>query len=251
MEKEIPQIIHYIWFGNNPKSELILKCINSWKEKMPDWEFREWNESNYDINKNAYIKEAYECKKYAFASDYARFDILYKYGGIYLDTDVEMLKPIPKEFLKFNGFTGIEGNNKIAPGLILAARPKNKIIGEIKEMYDNIHFLQNGKMNQKTVVSYTTEIFKKYGFIENGKTQLIANFKIFSYEYFCAFDFLNRKFHITKNTISIHHYTSTWNQSLKRKMFIKVKKIINNIIGEKNFIKIVTIKRKIFGIRGE
>ena len=114
----IPKIIHYCWFGYNKKPELIEKCIESWHKFLPDWEFREWNESNYNVNKNEYIKEAYKQKKWAFVSDYARFDILNQYGGVYLDTDVELLKPISDEILQHEAFTGFQSNNRVNPGLI-------------------------------------------------------------------------------------------------------------------------------------
>ena len=247
---KIPRKIHYIWFGKGPKSELILKCIESWKKFLPDWEFIEWNESNYDITKSPYIKEAYESKKYAFAADYARFDILYKYGGIYFDTDVELLKPIPEEFLNYAGFTGVEGNKKIAPGLVFAAQPQNKILKEIKDFYDREHFILDNKMNMHTVVEYTTAIFREHGFIENGKMQYIDNFVIFPVEYFCAYDFDIREFNITDKTISIHHYTFAWGNMYK-KTLIKLKMVLKKIVGINNYKKILKIKRKFFGIRGE
>jgi len=245
MNNKIPKIIHYIWFGNKPKSDLILKCISSWKEKLPDWEFIEWNENNYNVNKAQYIKEAYDCGKYAFASDYARFDILYQYGGVYLDTDVELLKAIPDDFLEYDGFCGVEGNNKIAPGLVFATKPKNSLVKEIVDMYDYTSFFINGNQNLKTVVDYVTDIFRKYGFIENGKNQFVSNFKIFSVEYFCAFDFDIREFNITKNTISIHHYACSWG-SKKKKIINKIKMLIKKIIGKNNYKKIVLKKRRAF-----
>ncbi|MDU4761623.1 MAG: glycosyltransferase [Clostridium perfringens] len=244
---EIPNIVHYIWFGNNEKSELIKTCIESWKKYLPDWEFMEWNERNYDVNKSLYIKEAYESKKYAFAADYARFDILYKYGGVYFDTDVELLKKIPEHFMKYDGFTAVEGNNKIAPGLVFAVKPKNKIVKEIKDLYDKEKFIINGEMNTNTVVEYTTSVFKKYGFKENGQFQNIENIHVFPVEYFCAFDFDIREFNITKNTISIHHYTATWvssNLKLKR----KVQNCLKKFLGVKVYKKLLNLKRKFFGV---
>ena len=108
----IPKRIHYCWFGNNPKPRLIQKCIASWKRMLPDWEISEWNETNYDVTKNAYIAEAYKQKKWAFVVDYARFDILNQYGGVFLDTDVELLKPIPDSFLAYQAFTGFDRESR-------------------------------------------------------------------------------------------------------------------------------------------
>src|SRR5215510_15199585 len=103
----IPKIIHYCWFGGNPLSELALKCIASWKKYFPNYEIKEWNESNYDVHKIPYTSEAYNAKKYAFVSDYARFDILYQYGGIYFDVDVEVIKQFG-DILNDTGFMGME-----------------------------------------------------------------------------------------------------------------------------------------------
>lgn len=102
----IPHVIHYCWFGNNPKPKLVTDCISTWKKYFPDWEIKEWNEDNYNVRAIPYIQEAYEAKKWAFVADYARFDILYQYGGIYLDSDVEFIKPLPPQFLQLKGFTG-------------------------------------------------------------------------------------------------------------------------------------------------
>lgn len=247
---EIPHTIHYIWFGRNPKSELIERCIASWKNYLPEWKYVEWTEENYDINKSAYIKEAYELKKFAFASDYARFDILYRYGGIYLDTDVEMLKPIPTNYLQFPGFVGIESNNKIAPGLILATQPGNRIIKEILDLYNSERFIVDGKENSCTVVQYATSVFKKHGFLENGKMQIIEGIRIFPADYFCAYDFSVREFNVTSNTISIHHYSYTWGSDY-HKAVIQLKMWIKNLVGINNYRKLLSLKRKLFGVKPE
>ena len=244
--EQIPKTIHYIWFGKNEKSKLIKKCIESWKKYLPGYEIIEWNEDNYDINKSKYIKEAYENKKYAFAADFARFDIIYNYGGIYFDTDVELLKPIPEEFLKYQGFMGMEGNKKAAPGLILASKTREMLMREILDKYENMEYKNNGE--NETVVDITTNILKEHGFVENGEKQQIANFVIFPSEYFCAYDFDTREFEITSNTISIHHYAFTWG-SKKDKIIRKMKTIVRKIIGRKMYKNILNVKRKIFGIR--
>ena len=106
----IPHIIHYIWFGGAEKPKVVLECIESWRRFFPGWEIKEWNESNYNINKCQYMIDAYQLKKYAFVSDYARFDVLYEYGGIYLDVDVEFIKPLPADFLEHECIAGFEGS---------------------------------------------------------------------------------------------------------------------------------------------
>ena len=127
----IPKIIHYCWFGGNPLPESAKKCIASWRKFLPDYQIKEWNEDNFDVNSIPYTQEAYEAKKYAFVSDYARFWILYKYGGLYFDTDVEVIKSF-KELLENEAFAAFETEKYIAPGLVLWAKePKNGIIGEM------------------------------------------------------------------------------------------------------------------------
>ena len=110
----IPKVIHYCWFGHNPLPESAVKCINSWRKFMPDYEIKEWNEDNFDVNAIPYTAEAYQMKKYAFVSDYARFWILYQYGGLYFDTDVELIKPID-DIVEKGPFMGIEETCKIIP----------------------------------------------------------------------------------------------------------------------------------------
>lgn len=250
-EERIPHIIHYIWFGGGSKTELIKRCIKSWREKLPGWEIKEWNENNFDVESCTYMKQAYESKKYAFASDYARFAVLYEYGGIYLDTDVEVLKSFPEEMLENSGFAGVESNYKIAPGLVFACEPGNRLVKEILEVYQKEKFvLEDGRQNTMTVVEYVTKVFQKYGFLMNGKEQLIEGIRIYSCEYFCAYDFITREFSITDNTVCIHHYTATW-ASPKDKIVRKIKDSIKKVVGIEGYKRLIHIKRKLFGVSGE
>ncbi len=244
----IPKKIVYIWFGKGEKSELIQRCILTNHDVLNGWDFVEYTEENYDVSSCKYIVEAYRKKKYAFASDFARFDILYKYGGVYVDTDVEFIKCIPDYFLNGKGFTGIEANNKIAPGLVFACEPGNLIVKEIIESYKNDSFiLLNGKMNTKTVVDRVSEIFAKYGFKNDGTEQVIEGFHIYPCECFCAYDFVTGEFEVTDRTFSIHHYTATW-LPFHKKMKKACKKMIRDIISIENYKKLVQVKRKFFGI---
>lgn len=242
----IPKTIHYFWFGNNPKNELIRKCMASWGKYLPEWKITEWNENNYDVNKNQYMSEAYHCQKYAFVADYARFDILYRYGGIYLDTDVEMIKPFPQKILQNQAFTGVESNHKIAPGLIFACMPYNPIVKEILSRYNNEHFLHDGEMNTKTVVDYVTEVFVEHGFKANGKEQIVEGFHVYPCEYFCAYDFDIREFYPTEKTISMHRYNATW-VTKKSKIKRKIQDLIKKCVGINGYKKILKIKRIVFG----
>lgn len=200
--------IHYCWFGGNPLSDIIKKCIESWKKECPDYEIVEWNESNFDIHCCKYVEEAYNNKKWAFVSDYARFQILYKNGGVYVDTDVELIKNIDS---LPNCFVGFESEKLVNSGLIRAAEIGDVICKEMIESYKLDKFvLEDGSFNTKTVCIRETEILQKYGLKLNGKMQVVKGTTIYPTEYFCPKDFSTGKLNITENTYSIHHYDASW-----------------------------------------
>lgn len=234
----IPKKIHYCWFGYNPKPKLIQKCIESWKKYMPDYEIIEWNESNYDFNKIEYIREAYSKKKWAFVVDYARFDILNTHGGIFLDTDVELLKPIPEEYLSYEGITGFESGGKIAPGLIYASLPKQKLLTEIMNYYQSKPF-----STDETICDIVTKILINNGLVLEDKIQVISNIAIFPQEYFCCFDHETQLFNITENTISIHHYFASWSPWF-RKLKFKSIKLLASFLGAERYKKLKRIIKK-------
>ena len=183
----IPKKIHYCWFGGNSLPELATKCIDSWKKFCPDYEIIEWNESNFDINCCDYVREAYQAKKWAFVSDYARFKILYENGGLYFDTDVEMIKSLD-DIISNGGFMGRESDAdvSVAPGLGLAVSPGLELYREILDFYHKQHFInKDGNLNLNTVVDYTTEILLKYGLKNTEEIQQIAGINIYPKEYFC------------------------------------------------------------------
>lgn len=211
----IPKKIHYCWFGKNTLREREQKCIQSWKKYLPDWEIIEWNETNYNIERIPYVKEAYDQKKWAFVSDVARLEILYKYGGLYLDTDVELIKPI-NEIIKNGDFMGIEsykgGKVNVNPGLIIGVKQHNPIIKDILDSYDNEHFLKGERNSSKyTIVERTTKILiDKYGLKNNNCFQKLAYLNIYPSFYFCPMDYKTGNINITNNTYSIHWYSSSW-----------------------------------------
>ena len=240
----IPKTIHYIWFGKNPKPEIVVKCIESWKLYMPDYEIIEWNEDNYDVFKNQYIKEAYNAKRWAFVSDYARFDILNQYGGIYFDTDVEVLKPFPKDLLNLRAFTGMESTNDIAPGLVFGCEPHFSFLLQILSDYEKSHFIIDGKENPITVNSRLTLMLEQCGYKKNGAKQTINDITIFPSEIFCGYDLDVFEPAITDNTISTHHYASTWAyNSFKVKRSLQ--KALKKIVGVNNYRSILMRIRKI------
>jgi hypothetical protein len=222
----IPKIIHYCWFGGNPLPELAQKCIASWRKCFPYYEIKEWNEANYDVHKISYTSEAYNAKKYAFVSDYARFDILYQYGGIYFDTDVEVIKPF-ENILKNGGFMGFESLGSVAAGLGIGCNAGLGVIYEILGFYSGIHFLNtDGSYNMHTVVEYVTEILKKHGLKMENTIQHFDGFTVYPIEYFCPFSLRDYSLNITDNTHSIHHYEASWiSKSEKKWKFFRKKSI--------------------------
>jgi mannosyltransferase OCH1-like enzyme len=232
----IPKIIHYCWFGRNPLPELALKCIESWKKFLPDYEIKEWNEDNYDVHKIPYISEAYNAKKYAFVSDYARFDILYQYGGIYFDTDVEVIKDLTT-IIENGAFAGVEKGGELNAGLGIASPATMEIFKEILNSYADEHFINSdGSLNLKTVVTRVSEIFYKYGFVREDKIQDIAGVRVYPTEYFCPKNYFTGELKITKNSYTIHWYDGSWcsDEAKKRNCYaIKVKsKLGKNFISQ-------------------
>ena len=218
---QIPKIIHYCWFGRNPLPPMAVKCIESWKKILPDYEIKEWNEDNFDIHMTPYIEEAYHLKKYAFVSDFARFWVLYNYGGVYFDVDVEVIKPID-DIVARGPFMGVEllsneatyrGYRGLpAAGLGMAAYPNFEPLKDMMQYYHNRHFISlRGKPNQKTVVIIVTDIL-----LDNGGTfdpynvSECLGFHIYPQEYFNPKALPAGDITITNNTRSIHHYAGSW-----------------------------------------
>ena len=223
----IPKTIHYIWLGGNELPKIAEKCIASWKKFCPDYEIKRWDESNLNIDICEYCREAYDCKKYAFASDVLRYDILAKEGGIYLDIDVEIIKPID-EFLKNACFMGFEKYNSVNPGLIIGAEKGNVDIQNLFNMYHKDHFLQDGKQNLKTVCERAVEYLVSKGLILNNKTQHVSTAMVYTSEFFNPTDLRTQKLKITRNTHSIHNYNASW-YSLRQKFKRGVKTFFNKI----------------------
>ncbi|MCQ5140772.1 glycosyltransferase family 32 protein [Enterocloster bolteae] len=214
----IPKKIHYCWFGGNPLPNTALKCIESWKKFFPDYEIIQWNEQNYDISKIRYIKEAYETKKYAFVSDYARFDVLYQYGGLYFDTDVEVIKAFD-DILNTGAFMGceIDGDKSdknsilVNPGLGLAIEKGNPLYKEILDYYDTQSFFDfDGTVNTTTVVTRTTEILLQKGLKNINSIQKVEGITIYPKDYFNPRNNNTGKLKKTGDTHSVHWYSQSW-----------------------------------------
>ncbi|GAA6530444.1 glycosyl transferase [Segatella asaccharophila] len=242
----IPKIIHYCWFGGNPLPESAKKCIASWHKFLPDYEIKEWNESNFNVNIIPYTAEAYKAKKYAFVSDYARFYILYKYGGLYFDTDVEVIRNMDDIIARgpFMGFEKTNNSNTIQlwvnPGLGLGASIGNDFYKSILEYYRDIHFHTSVNLQyQETVVSITTKLLKGKGLIINNQYQEIDGLYIYPSDFFDPMNEITFKLSITDNTRSIHLYSGSWlGKTAKRKMKLK------RILGPYFTSLILWLKRK-------
>ncbi len=211
----IPKVIHYCWFGGSPLTALARKCIASWEKYLPGYEIKEWNESNFDVGVIPYTRDAYEARKYAFVSDYARFWVLYRYGGVYFDTDVEVLKPIDDIIAKgpFMGFELLkpDGTLAVAPGLGLAAEGGMPLYEEILQQYEVMSFLTpDGHHNPFTMIPMVTGILQRHGLKGDGGIESVAGCSIYPPEWFNPFDDATGRLIITANTRSIHWYAKSW-----------------------------------------
>ena len=223
----IPKIIHYCWFGHAPLPLSARKCIASWHTYFPDYEIKEWNEENFDIGIIPYVKEAYTAKKYAFVSDFARFWILYRYGGIYFDTDVEVIRSMD-DIVSKGPFMGCEQNYmksvfdfRINPGVGMGSIPGMGIYRELLDLYAGLHFVYSST-NLKIVVEHTTELFMNHEIKKCGDGILYASgVYIYPADFFSPKSYVTKKIKITENTRTIHHFAGTW-QPWWKKILLKL-----------------------------
>lgn len=208
----IPKTIHYCWFGGNELPPLAKKCIKSWKKYCKGYEIIRWDESNFDISSAPlYVRQAYEAKKWAFVTDYVRLKVVYENGGIYFDTDVQVIREID-ELLVYNSFFGFQNQTRVATGLGFGAERNSKIIGEIMKQYDDIPFVfSNGEFDMLDCPTRNTTVFVKHGLKQDGTNQTLDDgSRVFSQEYFCPISYETLKRNVTKNTYSIHWFEASW-----------------------------------------
>lgn len=219
MDTNIPKIIHYCWFGEKDLTPLAKRCIKSWETNLPEYEIKCWNEENFDLNINRFVREAYDEGKFAFVTDYVRLFALYNEGGIYMDTDVEVLKPLDS-FLHFNAFSGFQTPSEIPTGII-GAKPRNQWIEKNLIFYKGIGFInKDGSYNNTANVAHITKISKQMGLVINGQKQVFSdNIAIYPIDYFCAKNYKTGEVSITENTFTVHHFAGSW---LSRKEKIKL-----------------------------
>lgn len=237
----IPKIVHYCWFGRNPLPPLAQTCIASWRKFLPDYEIREWNEDNFDVNSIPYTAEAYRQKKYAFVSDYARFWILYHHGGLYFDTDVEVIRTLD-DIVAQGNFMGFEvdpdGRNTpgryaprycfdVAPGLGFGMTAGHPFMKKMMGYYVNLRF-EGAAMNPwlKTIVTYTTESLMEEGLQNVKGVQHVGDITVYPHEYFAPVDVISGRLHVTPNTRTIHRYMGSWDDKKGTSLMDKVKWLV-------------------------
>ncbi|MCX4374778.1 MAG: glycosyltransferase [Lachnospiraceae bacterium] len=213
----IPKIIHYCWFGHNTIPDKYKQWMESWHKYCPDYEIREWNEDNYDITKNAYMYEAYQNRKWGFVPDYARLDIIYEYGGIYLDTDVELVQNLD-DLLYQEGFAGFERETAVAFGLGFGAVKGLPMIKEMRDAYDTLRFANpDGSVNLTASPEYQTNFLLTKGLQLNGEYQRIGDLTIYPEKMFSGKCPYTRRIRLKPYTKSIHHYDASWTDDAWRR----------------------------------
>ncbi len=244
----IPKIIHYCWFGGKPLPPSARRCIASWRKYLPGYEIKEWNEKNFDVNIVPYTREAYAARKYAFVSDYARFWVLYHYGGLYFDTDVEIIHSLD-DILARGPFMGLEKNAHVppegaapgsglgvAPGLGLGANPGLGLYKDLLDYYATLPYLgPDGKPIEGTIVKHTTRVLYRLGLpLEVEEPMQVAGVWIYPPEYFCPMDSTTGITTLTPQTVSIHHYDCSWqdHRTLRFRLH-RLKNALYRMLGQK------------------
>ena len=238
----IPPVIHYCWFGRKPHTPLVCKCIASWKRFFPDYEIKEWNEDNFDVNIIPYTAQAYKAGKFAFVSDYVRFWVLYNYGGVYFDTDVEVIRPMTDVIERgpFMGFEFIKPNSKyaVAPGLGLAAESGLELYREMLDEYDSLPFiLENGEQNPVSMIPMVTRMLRDKGLKGDGTVENVAGINVYPPDWFNPFDDATGRLRKTPNTRTIHWYAKSWLPEEPR-WSVSLKRLARRMIGTDNLLKI-------------
>lgn len=238
----IPKTIHYCWFGRGEMPQLDKDCIESWHKYMPDWKYKLWNEDNFDVNCNQYVREAYEARKFAFVSDYVRLKALYEEGGLYLDTDVKVLKSFD-DLMTLDAFCGIEGSkHKPITPFTMASKMNGEWVKEMLDSYEGRLFLkEDGGYDLTPNTVMLTALMEKNGFKRNGEKQQYRDCTVFPTEWFSPRQTTGELL-ITENTFSNHLGAASWSEDK-----LGWKSYILRLIGQKNMTRLIKLKRKLIG----
>lgn len=212
----IPKVIHYCWFGGNPIPDQYKVWMESWHRFCPDYEIIEWNESNYDVSKNAYMYQAYQKKKWGFVSDYARLDVVYHFGGIYLDTDVELVQNLD-DLLYQKGFVGFENEERVNTGLGFGAVEGLPVFEEMLDLYSDMRFInEDGSLNMTGCPILQTSILEKHHLQKNGEYQIVADLTIYPEKVLCGKNMITKRVRLKPYTRAIHHFNGSWADKASR-----------------------------------
>ena len=242
----IPKTIHYCWFGRGELTPLAKKCIASWLRFFPDYEIKEWNEDNFDVNCILYTAHAYKAGKYAFVSDYARFWVLYHFGGVYFDTDVEVIKPMD-DVIKTGAFMGFEQLGEypaVNPGLGLATEPESPLYQAVLDRFERMSFLtEKGSLNPYTMIPMVTDLLKEMGLTGNGSIEQVSGINIYPPDWFNPFDDATGRLRKTENTRTIHWFAKSW-MPAEPAWRTKTKRLLRRIIGTERLTKLGQFRKK-------
>ena len=242
----IPRVIHYCWFGGNELTPLAKKCIASWRQFLPDYEIKEWNEDNFDVNIIPYTADAYKAGKYAFVSDYTRFWILYHHGGVYFDTDVEVIKPLDDILEKgtYMGFELLGPSMAVNPGLGLATEPGMALYKAILDIFETMTFcLPDGSLNPYTMIPMVTDLLKENGLKGDGTVEHVAGIDIYPPDWFNPFDDVTGQLRKTENTRTIHWFAKSW-MPAEPAWKTRTKRLLRRIFGAERLTKLGQFLKK-------
>ena len=243
----IPKVIHYCWFGGNPKPDLAEKCIKSWKKYCPDWEIVEWNEERFDLSTvPLYVRQAIEAGRWAFVTDYVRLRALTEQGGVYMDTDVELVKPLTP-YLHHRAFAGFESSEGVQTGL-LACEKGFTLFMEFLAHYDHVSFLlPDGTPDTTTNVQVLTDLCLRHGLVCNDRVQTVVGLTIYPKEVFCPVDFDTRLLRKTRRTVAIHWFSGSW-QTEEERLYLEAE--ARRLAAERASARRVAIGTRLLGEKG-
>lgn len=237
----IPKIIHYCWFGRGPKPELAIRCMESWAKYCPDYQIMEWNEDNFDVSSLPFTKEAYDSRKYAFVTDYVRLYAMHRYGGIYMDTDVEVTRNLD-DLLSCQAFSGFEAPDRVPTG-IMAAEKGFPLLVDLMDYYTDRHFsTASGELDMTTNVVIISEMLTRRGLTLNGAFQIIDGFSMYPQDFFCPKDPNTLEINMTSNTYTIHHFNGSWLSTAQKKEIEEYRKV-TGLFGVSTGERLILAKR--------